>query len=135
MKVSVPQSSTEFGEELRKRRLEAGLSLTALSGAVHCSKAQLSKAERGIKAPSRDLVRLCDTALGANGALIALTTQAAPDAPAEPASGHVDEEDWITHLSPDGPNPFQPMGRREAMSTGAASLMTWRLERTRLPCR
>lgn len=62
--------STLFGEELRKRRLEAGLSLTDLSGLVHYSKAQLSKVERGIKAPSRDLARLCDAALGADGALI-----------------------------------------------------------------
>ncbi|GHI02239.1 helix-turn-helix domain-containing protein [Streptomyces cellostaticus] len=126
----MPQPSTEFGEELRKRRLEAGLSLTALSGAVHYSKAQLSKVERGIKAPSRDLVRLCDAALGANGALIALAAQAAPEAPPEPAPGQVDEEDWIMQLSPDGPNRFQPMGRREVMSAGVASLMTWRSEGT-----
>ncbi|MEZ3183041.1 helix-turn-helix domain-containing protein, partial [Streptomyces pimonensis] len=68
----MPHPSTPFGEELRKRRLEAGLSLTDLSGLVHYSKAQLSKVERGIKAPSRDLTRLCDAALGADGALIAL---------------------------------------------------------------
>lgn len=123
--VSVPQPSTEFGEELRKRRLEAGLSLTALSGTVHYSKAQLSKVERGVKAPSRDLVRLCDAALGADGALIALTTQAAPDTPTEAAPGQVNEEDWIMQLSPDGRNRFQPMGRREVMSVGVASAMTW----------
>ncbi|MGP4048552.1 helix-turn-helix domain-containing protein [Streptomyces sp. 2A115] len=122
----MPQSSTEFGEELRKRRLEAGLSLTALSGAVHYSKAQLSKVERGIKAPSRDLARLCDAALGADGALIALAAQAAPDVPAEPAPGHIDEEDWIMQLSPDGPNRFQSLGRREVVGAGVASLMTWR---------
>jgi transcriptional regulator with XRE-family HTH domain len=69
MEVSVPQPSTVFGEELRRRRLEAGLSLTALSAAVHYSKAQLSKVERGLKAPSRDLSRLCDGALRAGGAL------------------------------------------------------------------
>ncbi|MFI0904289.1 helix-turn-helix domain-containing protein [Streptomyces sioyaensis] len=44
----MPQPSAEFGEELRKRRLDAGLSLTALSAAVHYSKAQLSKVERGM---------------------------------------------------------------------------------------
>jgi transcriptional regulator with XRE-family HTH domain len=124
----VPLPSTKFGEELRKRRLEAGLSLTALSRIVHYSKAQLSKVERGIKAPSRDLVRLCDAALGANGALSALVPEAAADAPAEPTLGQVDEEDWIMQLSPNGPNLFQPMGRREVMSAGAASLMTWRSE-------
>lgn len=122
----MPQPSTEFGEELRKRRLEAGLSLTALSGAVHYSKGQLSKVERGIKAPSRDLARLCDAALGAEGALIALAARGAPAAPAEPAPGHIDEEDWIMQLSPDGPNRFQSLGRRGVVSAGVASLMTWR---------
>ena len=48
----MPQPSSEFGEELRKRRLDAGLSLTALSAVVHYSKAQLSKVERGIKRPA-----------------------------------------------------------------------------------
>lgn len=122
----MPQPSTEFGEELRRRRLEAGLSLTALSGAVHYSKGQLSKVERGIKTPSRDLVRLCDAALGADGALIARATKGAPEAPAEPAPGHIDEEDWMMQLSPDGPNQFQPLGRREVVNVGVASLMTWR---------
>ncbi|CAM5710427.1 hypothetical protein STENM223S_09292 [Streptomyces tendae] len=70
----MPHPSTSFGEELRKRRLEAGLSLTDLSGLVHYGKAQLSKVERGTKAHSRDLVRLCDAALGADGALIASGT-------------------------------------------------------------
>ncbi|WP_449657475.1 helix-turn-helix domain-containing protein [Streptomyces mooreae] len=45
----MPQPSAEFGEELRRRRLAAGLSLTGLSAAVHYSKAQLSKVEQGIK--------------------------------------------------------------------------------------
>ncbi|MFF3285629.1 helix-turn-helix domain-containing protein [Streptomyces sp. NPDC003023] len=119
----MPQPSTGFGEELRKRRLDAGLSLTALSAAVHYSKAQLSKVERGIKAPSRDLVRLCDAALRADGALVALTT--GPDAGtplAEPPDG-MDEEEWTMQLSPGGPSWFQPVGRRQVMSAGAASLM------------
>ena len=79
----LPQPSTRFGEELRKRRLDAGLSLTTLSGAVHYSKAQLSKVERGIKAPSRDLVRLCDAVLQADGALVALATRPITDTPLE----------------------------------------------------
>lgn len=126
LEVSVPQPSVEFGEELRKRRLAAGLSLTALSAAVHYSKAQLSKVERGLKAPSRDLVRLCDAALGADGALTALVPRTVAATPAEPALGHVDEEDWVMQLSPDGPNRFQPVGRREVMGAGVASVMAWR---------
>jgi transcriptional regulator with XRE-family HTH domain len=124
----VPQPSTGFGEELRKRRLDAGLSLTALSAAVHYSKAQLSKVERGIKAPSRDLVRLCDAVLRAEGALVALATGPATDTPppAQTPDG-IDEEEWTMQLSPDGPSWFQPVGRRQVMSAGAASLMALRM--------
>jgi tetratricopeptide (TPR) repeat protein len=46
---------------------------------VHYSKGQLSKVERGIKAPSHDLARLCDAALMADG-------QLAPLASGKPAS-------------------------------------------------
>ncbi|MFJ1747276.1 helix-turn-helix domain-containing protein [Streptomyces sp. NPDC088116] len=117
------QPSTEFGEELRKRRLDAGLSLTALSAAVHYSKAQLSKVERGIKAPSRDLVRLCDAVLQAGGALIALVTATVAGTPIEPVAGGINEEEWVMQLSPDGPSWFQPVGRRQVVSAGSVSLM------------
>ena len=122
----MPQPSNGFGEELRKRRLAAGLSLTALSDAVHYSKAQLSKVERGIKAPSRDLARLCDAALEAEGTLITLATRITTDTTTEPVTGRFNEEDWIMRLSPDGGGGFQPLGRREVMSAGVTSLMTWR---------
>lgn len=61
-----------FGEELRRKRLTTGLSLAQLALIVHYSKAQLSKVERGINTPSRDLARLCDAALEANGELVSL---------------------------------------------------------------
>lgn len=65
-----------FGEELRRKRLTAGLSLAQLAHIVHYSKAQLSKVERGIKTPGRDLARLCDAALDANGELASLASPA-----------------------------------------------------------
>ncbi|WP_030591685.1 helix-turn-helix domain-containing protein [Streptomyces anulatus] len=105
----MPQPSTGFGEELRKRRLDAGLTLTTLSGAVHYSKAQLSKVERGIKAPSRDLVRLCDAVLQADGALVALATRPVADTPLVQTPDAIDEEEWTMQLSPDGPSWFQPL--------------------------
>lgn len=111
----MPQPSTGFGEELRRRRLDAGLSLTALSAAVHYSKAQLSKVERGIKAPSRDLVRLCDAALRADGALVALSTGPATDTPPVQTPDGFTEEEWTMQLSPDGPSWFQPVGRRQVV--------------------
>ncbi|MEU8707504.1 helix-turn-helix domain-containing protein [Streptomyces sp. NPDC048565] len=119
----MPLLSTAFGEELRRRRLEAGLSLTALSMSVHYSKAQLSKVERGLKAPSRDLMRLCDAALRADGALIAQGTAGMTAEPVGPGAGEIDEERWTMQLSPDGPSWFQPVGRRQAVSAGAASLL------------
>ena len=63
-----------FGEELRRKRLTAGLSLAQLAHIVHYSKAQLSKVERGIKTPGRDLARLCDAAFDANGELASLAS-------------------------------------------------------------
>ncbi|MFI1096051.1 helix-turn-helix domain-containing protein [Streptomyces sp. NPDC020917] len=123
----MPQPSTLFGEELRRRRLVAAMSLTALSRVVHYSKAQLSKVERGIKTPSHDLARLCDAALGADGSLIALITTTQPIPTCEAASDDAPhEEEWTMQLSPDGPNWFHPVGRREVMGAGVASLMTWR---------
>ncbi|MET8743566.1 helix-turn-helix transcriptional regulator [Streptomyces sp. NPDC004728] len=119
----MPQPSTGFGEELRKRRLDAGLSLTALSAAVHYSKAQLSKVERGIKAPSRDLVRLCDAVLRADGALVALATEPATETPPVQTADGINEEEWTMQLSPDGPSWFQPVGRRQVVGAGAAALM------------
>jgi hypothetical protein len=102
------------------------MSLTALSRVVHYSKAQLSKVERGIKTPSHDLVRLCDAALGADGSLIALIAMNLPSPSGEPASDEANEEEWIMQLSPAGSSWFHPMGRRNVMGAGVASLMTWR---------
>jgi transcriptional regulator with XRE-family HTH domain len=68
----VDHKSPLFGEELRRKRITAGLSLTQLGQMVHYSKGQLSKVERGIKTPSRDLARLCDAALKADGQLASL---------------------------------------------------------------
>lgn len=65
------QGSDYFGRELRRRRLAAGVTLDGLAAKVHYSKGQLSKVERGIKAPGRELAALCDRALDAEGALLA----------------------------------------------------------------
>ncbi|MCX5402105.1 helix-turn-helix transcriptional regulator [Streptomyces sp. NBC_00102] len=123
----MPLLSTAFGEELRRRRLDAGLSLTALSAAVHYSKAQLSKVERGIKVPSRDLVRLCDAALRADGALISCGATSTGPQLGGPVPDASDEEEWTMQLSPDGPSWFQPVGRRQIVSAGAASLLRVRM--------
>ncbi len=110
-----------FGQELRRLRLASGVTLAHLAGIVHYSKGQLSKVERGIQVPSQDLVRLCDAALGADGALIAL----APSRRAGEESARTitdDEEVWVMHVSEDGQSWFRPMARRQVMAAGAASV-------------
>ncbi len=62
-----------FGAELRRRRMAAGLSLRDLAGLVHYTRGHLSKVETGHAWASPELGRLCDAALNADGALLALT--------------------------------------------------------------
>lgn len=69
-------SASTFGMELRRHRMAAGLSLSALARLVHYSKSHLSKVENGVKPASPQLARRCDAALNASGALAALTEQA-----------------------------------------------------------
>ncbi|MGI5286574.1 helix-turn-helix domain-containing protein [Nonomuraea polychroma] len=115
------QEPLRFGRELRRRRLAAGLTLTGLSKLVHYSKGQLSKVERGLKAPSRELTRLCDTALNAGGDLAVL-------APLRPTSTEAveahdsREEVWLMRLSVDGQSWFQPLSRRQMMAMGVVSV-------------
>ncbi|MBE3001372.1 helix-turn-helix domain-containing protein [Nocardiopsis sp. HNM0947] len=87
-----------FGPGLRRRRIAAGLSLTALGEATHYSKGYLSKLETGTKPPSPEAAIACDAALDAEGGLSAL----APDR-------------RITRSAPG-------VDRRTALALGAATL-------------
>ncbi|GLZ13488.1 transcriptional regulator [Actinomadura sp. NBRC 104425] len=115
------QQPTDFGTELRRRRLAADMTLTGLAQRVHYSKAQLSKVERGLKRPSRQLALLCDTELAAEGELAALVP-ACPSETEETAEADGDEEVWLMQLSSEGQSWFRPLSRRQAVATGAASL-------------
>lgn len=70
-------ASLWLGAELRRRRTDAGLSISALADRIHFSKGFISKVETGLKSPSLDFVRLVDATLGANGELIAMVAPAA----------------------------------------------------------
>ncbi|MFI1104479.1 helix-turn-helix domain-containing protein [Streptomyces melanogenes] len=61
-----------FGAELRRLREERGLSLAQLAALTHYSKGYLSNVENARKAPSAELARRLDAALGAEGDLVAL---------------------------------------------------------------
>ncbi|MFF4985752.1 helix-turn-helix domain-containing protein [Streptosporangium saharense] len=115
------QQRIRFGGELRRRRLAAGLTLGDLAGMVHYSKSQLSKVERGLKAPSRELARHCDSKLNAGGALAALVRER-PSTTEIAEMSDDSEEVWLMQLSEDGRNLFQPVSRRQMMAAGAVSI-------------
>ncbi|MFE1800565.1 helix-turn-helix domain-containing protein [Streptomyces sp. NPDC059517] len=116
------EQSHDFGQELRRRRMAARWSLEQLGQRVHYSKSQLSKVERGLKRPTPELARLCDTHLRADGALAELV----PVVRSRPPLIRPDHDDevWLMQLGKDGSSSFRPVTRRGVMVAGAASVLT-----------
>lgn len=119
-----------FGAELRRLRIEAGLTLTQLAATVHYSKGQLSKIETGGKQAGVELARLCDAALDAGGRLAALV----PAEPARRRTGHRTDDSgealaapppWPTpeESGPAAPYGSPPPSRRQVIAVGAASVL------------
>ncbi|MCM3886290.1 helix-turn-helix transcriptional regulator [Frankia sp. R82] len=116
---------------MRRKRLTAGISLGQLAAQIFYSKAQLSKVERGLKEPSRELARLCDAALAADGELISLLPAFRPEIPdeietterrqADSDRSMADEEVWLMQLDGSNAGWFAPIGRRQAMLAGLTS--------------
>jgi DNA-binding XRE family transcriptional regulator len=90
-----------FGPELRRRRHEAGLSLSQLADLVHYHKGHLSKVENGRQDPSEGLARQCDAALGAGGELLALARPPADARPAGPPGVAGAGDTWVLRQAPD----------------------------------
>jgi len=114
--------SLRFGSELRRRRLEAGLSLGALADRVHYSRAHLSRIEIGRSPAPVALARECDIIFDAGGELAVL----APHASVEPRSAARPSpagEAWVLGLGDEGAEWFQSMPRREALALGAGSFL------------
>jgi hypothetical protein len=65
-----------FGDELRRRRVQRGVSLKQLSRLVHFDPGYLSKIENGLKPPTDTVASKCDAALEAGGTLSALAPRA-----------------------------------------------------------
>ena len=61
----------EFAAELARRRAEAGFSLADLATRAHAHRGYLHHVEHGRRWPTAGMVRAVDTALGADGALLA----------------------------------------------------------------
>ncbi|MFI2029283.1 helix-turn-helix domain-containing protein [Streptomyces buecherae] len=93
---------SNFGAELRRLRLAAGMTLQELARVVNYSKGHLSKIERGSKRPTASLARQCAVLFGAEDQLF----HAADSPAANPKGGG--------RLS---------MARRDAIATGVGSLL------------
>ncbi|MFI5822810.1 helix-turn-helix domain-containing protein [Streptomyces rishiriensis] len=65
-------SAATFGETLRKKREEAGISLRRLAHLVSYSPGWVSRVENGLVSPTLQMARLCDRQLSADGELVAL---------------------------------------------------------------
>lgn len=72
-------TTLRFGPELRRLRVEAGLTLTEFSVALNYDKGHISKVERGERSASPELARRCDSFLGADGELQRLVTRPEAD--------------------------------------------------------
>ncbi|MFB7104034.1 helix-turn-helix domain-containing protein [Streptomyces hydrogenans] len=101
-------TTLRFGPELRRLRVEAGLTLTEFSVALNYDKGHLSKVERGERSASPELARRCDAFLGADGELQRLVARP--------------EADSGTAESPAGPSRWL-VGRRAVLSAGTGVLI------------
>ncbi|MFI0417191.1 Scr1 family TA system antitoxin-like transcriptional regulator [Spongiactinospora sp. 9N601] len=63
--------AARFGAALRQYRIEAGLTQVQLADVVGYSKSRIGNVERGDENPTRQLVELCEKALGLDGELLA----------------------------------------------------------------
>lgn len=101
-------TSSHFGPELRRLRLEAGLTLTEFSVALSYDKGYLSKVERGERSASPELARRCDAFLGADGELQCLAVRLGTDS--NTAEAPVAPSLWL-------------VGRRAVLAAGAGVLI------------
>jgi transcriptional regulator with XRE-family HTH domain len=108
----------DFGAELRRLRLAAGLSLHDLAVLIHYSRGHLSKIENNMASPSAALARLADAAVHAEGKLIAFLDK------------HLDQEQlrtetpgeaWAAVMDPESGTWFATVARGHALAQWASS--------------
>ena len=92
-----------FGEELRRRRREAGLHQHDLADRIAYHRSYLSQVERGRQVPAAQFAMLCDQALEAGGALMGMFRELADER--EARRREVAAERWRKrfHASSDAP--------------------------------
>lgn len=76
-----------FPAQLRRLRLQRGMSLADLARRTHYSKGYLSKIETGSKRVTVDVARRCDDVLGAGGELLRMAADTEPAGPGSGAAG------------------------------------------------
>ncbi|MEU7696331.1 helix-turn-helix domain-containing protein [Microbispora hainanensis] len=96
---------SSFGDELRRRRILSGLSLTELATRTGYSKSHLSKIESGRQQPTPGLARRCDAALKAEGGLIALAAMPVSSRSNDAATPPFGPE-WAIRFTADGDGGF-----------------------------
>ncbi|HEX4701775.1 MAG TPA: helix-turn-helix transcriptional regulator [Pseudonocardiaceae bacterium] len=119
-----------FGAELRRRRMDAKLSLSGLAKLVHYSKGYLSKIETGLKSPTVEFARSCDAALGENGELAALASGSQADRRLVDSAGDSDRILYEALTGIDSPLPLNAFGSPESLAATAADHMTVSVFRT-----
>ncbi|MFE9560448.1 helix-turn-helix domain-containing protein [Streptomyces sp. NPDC006487] len=106
-------TAAAFPAELRRLRVQRGLSLGDLARQTHYSKGYLSKIETGAKPVTLDVARSCDRALGAGGELLRLVPEGEESGP--PPAG--------SRAGPTGPTgpagPTGPPHQRGPQADGA----------------
>ena len=92
-----------FGEELRRRRRDAGLHQHDLADRIAYHRSYLSQVERGRQVPAEQFAMLCDRALEAGGALMGMFRELAAER--EARRREVAAERWRErfHASSDAP--------------------------------
>jgi transcriptional regulator with XRE-family HTH domain len=115
----------DFGTELRRRRMAAGISLRDLAARIHYSPGYLSNVETARKHPSEDLARRCDAALDAGGALRALAADQPPTGVAADRPGEMwPGEMWMVGLDNEGSSWFAPIARRDLFAAAGVTAMS-----------
>lgn len=121
-------SGVIFGSELRRRRIEASLSLGEFARLINYSKGYLSKVEHGQKRASADLAQLCDAALGAGGALGALISERGEQRidPPDPAGRSGLLLPWSLRMNADGGGEFVAVDPATlAPGAGPVAAVSW----------
>ncbi|WP_405921138.1 helix-turn-helix domain-containing protein [Streptomyces sp. NBC_00122] len=93
-----------FPAQLRRLRVQRGLSLADMARRTHYSKGYLSKIETGSKRVTADVARRCDEVLGAGGELLRMVRETGPPGPGTDAGAGTGTE---TGQQSDGECPYR----------------------------